>query len=167
MQVSVGWRSDREMNMSSSFNDIEQDERSRARERDGWIRGKNGGWLKPIAKGDRLQAGYRKPHALTETLQAARKASPAAIATLVRHLDHPDGRVAVTAANLLLERAWGRPREQPAEEQQSAQALDLSGLTDSELAVLLRLVQSGRLRPAPADELLVDGPTVIEGQAGA
>jgi hypothetical protein len=153
--------------MPASFNDTEEDERSHARERDGWLPGKNGGWLRPIAKGDRIQAGYRKPHALTQTLQAARKASPAAIATLVRHLDHPDGRVAVTAANLLLERAWGRPREQPAEERETAQALDLSGLTDAELAVLLRLVQSGRLRPMPTDEPLADDPTIIEGQADA
>jgi hypothetical protein len=152
--------------MPSSFSHTEQDEGSRARERDGWIRGKNGGWLRPIAKGDRLQAGYRKPHALTETLQAARKASPAAIATLVRHLDHPDGRVAVTAANLLLERAWGRPREQPAEERETAQEIDLSGLTDGELAVLVRLVQSGRLRPVPTGELPADTMPTIEGQAG-
>jgi hypothetical protein len=84
-------------------------------------------------------------------LQAARKASPRALATLIRHLDHPDGRVAVTAASLILERAWGKPKEMRPEEEEQ-QSLDVSALTDLELRVLMQAIQSGRLRSVAADE---------------
>jgi hypothetical protein len=148
--------------------DTEKDDLSCARESSGWIRGRNGkGWLRPISKGDRTQAGYKKPHSLTETLQAARKASPRAIATLIRHLDNPDGRVAVTAANLLLERGWGRPKEQPQEEAEQQMQLDLSMLSDQEVAILVRLVESNRWRglPAPATEANYTEVEPLEGES--
>jgi hypothetical protein len=63
----------------------------------------------------------------------------------------PDGRVAVVAANSLLERAWGKTKEMKPEEPERVQ-IDLSTLTDEELALLTKLVLSGRLRNAPVDE---------------
>jgi hypothetical protein len=135
--------------------DTEKDVGSRARERDGWVPGRNGGWLRPISKGDR-RVGYKKPHSLTETLQAARKASPRALATLIRHLDDPDGRVSVTAANLILERAWGRPKEHQPDEAEEPIKIDLSILTNEELAILARLVTSDRWNGLPSPTSNVD-----------
>lgn len=40
----------------------------------------------------------------------AREHTPAALARLVRALEDPDSRVAVTAATVLLDRGWGKPR---------------------------------------------------------
>jgi hypothetical protein len=133
--------------MSIVSHDKENPAPSRARE-DGWVPGKNGGWLKPIRKGEPAAKGYQKPHRYTETLQLARKASPAAMRTLIERMGDADSRVAVMAASLVLERAWGKPREAQPEEQHEA-SVDLSALTDAELALLLKLADSGRLRPAP------------------
>jgi hypothetical protein len=93
---------------------------------------------------------------MIQTLQLARKHSPDAMRTLVRALDHEDTRIAVTAANLLLERAWGKPRDAPPETQEQAQ-IDLSQLSREELDVLLKLALSGRLTTKP-----VDPPVEIE-----
>jgi hypothetical protein len=135
--------------MSASVPDGEKPVGSRAR--DGWRPGRNGGLLRPpFEPGSSPMTGYRKPHRLTETLRAAREASPAALATLVKHLDDPDGRVSVTAADLVLERAWGRPKEQRDEDNTQA-SIDLSQLSGEELALLVKLCESGRLRAITAD----------------
>jgi hypothetical protein len=123
----------------------------RARAREGWIEGKNGGWLKPIRRGQKTQAGYHKPNNYVTTLHLARKSSPDAMRTLIRLLCDPDGRIAAVAANSVLERARGRTKEMQPEEREAAR-LDLSALTDAELQLLLRLVQSDRFRPVPTDE---------------
>jgi hypothetical protein len=145
------------VNLPDSRPDIEKHGDLRAR-----VPGRHGGTLRPFLPGNKLMTGYRKPHRLTETLRLARQASPAAMKTLIRHLNDPDGRVAITAANLVLERGWGRVREMPEEVQEQVQ-LDASGLTGEELAALARLVASGRLRPAGATE---EGapPQEIEGE---
>jgi hypothetical protein len=148
--------------MSASGPDIEKPGLPRAREADGWRPGRNGGWLKPIQKGDRRQAGYRKPNKYIETLHLARKASPDAMRTLIQRLNDPDGRVAIVAASHILERAWGRVKEQTPEEVEQ-QAIDLSGLSSEELAVMTKLVISGRLR-ATAGDRAPPGPDEIEGE---
>jgi hypothetical protein len=142
--------------------DIEKDATSRACEREGWIPGKNGGWLKPLRPGEGQKTGYRKPSNYVETLHLARKSSPDAMRTLIKCLDDADSRTAVVAANSILERAWGKPREQKPEEQHQA-SIDLSALTDGELALLVKLAESGRLRAAPD---VVPG-TEIEGEVHA
>jgi hypothetical protein len=70
--------------------------------------------------------------------------------TLIRNLEHEDGRISTMSANLILDRAWGKPREAKPEEQQAAR-IDLSQLSGDELRILMRLVQSGRLTNAPAE----------------
>jgi hypothetical protein len=130
--------------------DIEKDATSRVRAREGWIKGKNNGWLKPIQKGDRRQSGYRKPDNYVATLHLARKSSPDAMRTLIRLLDDPDGRIAAVAANSVLERAWGKTKEMRPEEGER-QSLDVSALTDLELRVLMQAIQDGRLRSVSAD----------------
>jgi hypothetical protein len=118
--------------------------------------------LKPIQKGDRRQAGYRKPNKYIETLHLARKASPDAMRVLIQRLNDPDGRVAIVAASHILERAWGKVREQKPEEVEQ-QAIDLRGLSLEELAVMTKLVLSGRLR-AIAGDPAPPGPDEIEGE---
>jgi len=113
------------------------------------VPGRNGGTLTPFRKGEGQVPGFNKPAYLKESLHLARRASPEAVRTLIKHLGHEDGRIAVVAAERLLERAWGRPREMRPEEQQEKAAIDLSQLTNAELDVLLRLVQSGRLTGVP------------------
>jgi hypothetical protein len=136
--------------------------RLRAREREGWIPGKNGGWLKPLRPGEGQKTGYRKPLNYVETLHLARKSSPDAMRTLIKCLNDPDSRTAVVAANAILERAWGKVREQKPEEHQQA-SIDLSKLTGAELALLVKLADSGRL--VAAEEEPTEPPT-IEGKAG-
>jgi hypothetical protein len=148
--------------MSKVPPDIEKSERLRAREADDWRQGRNGGWLRPLKRGEGQKTGYRKPNNLIETLRLARQASPDAVRTLIKRLDEPDGRVAVVAASHLLERAWGRPREQQAE-QSEEHSIDLRGLSAEELAVMTKLVLSGRLR-ATAGDPAPPGPDEIEGE---
>jgi hypothetical protein len=115
------------------------------------VPGRNGGTLLPFNKGEGQVPGFNKPGYLKESLRLARKASPQAVRTLIKHLDHEDGRIAVVAAERLLERAWGRPRESRPEEQQEQVGIDLSQLTKAELDVLVRLVESGRLTSVPVE----------------
>jgi hypothetical protein len=77
---------------------------------------------------------------------------------LIANLSSEDARVATMSAGMILERAFGRPREAEREERQEAQ-LDVSQLNNAELQLLLRLVQSGRLCEAP----VADPPPEIEG----
>jgi hypothetical protein len=123
------------------------------------VAGRNGGVLTPFARGQGQVPGFNKPAYLKESLQLARRASPVAVRTLIKHLDHEDGRIAVVAAERLLERAWGRPREAPPEPQQEAR-LDVSALSREELAILTKLVLSGRLTSKPVDD--DDATSVIE-----
>lgn len=112
------------------------------------IRGRNNGTLTPFARGDKHMTGYRKPSTYVETLRLARKHSPDAMLTLIRNLNHEDGRISTMSASLILERAFGKAREMPEEYQQSH--IDLTQLSDQELAILLKLAQSGRLTGVPA-----------------
>jgi hypothetical protein len=143
-----------DQNMSAQFNHTEKRVAPRAR-----VLGRNNGVLTPFTPGDKHMTGYRKPSTYVETLRLARKHSPQAMMTLIRNLSHEDGRISTMSASLILERAWGRAREMKPEEQQQAR-IDLSALSGPELQLLLRLVQSGRLRSAPEQ----DEASVIEGK---
>ena len=139
----------RESNMSVSIPDGEKPASSRAR--DGWRRAPNGGLLRPpFEKGKSPMTGYRKPSTYIETLHLARKSSPAAMRTLISRLNDPDGRIAVMAASLILERAFGRPKEQVPQEERAQ--IDLTKLTNSELQILVGLAESGRLTSGPAQD---------------
>ena len=99
----------------------------------------------------------------SETLALARENSPAAMRTLISRLQDPDGRIAVVAANSLLERAWGKVREMKPEERQQM-SIDLSALSAAELKILMDLAVSGRLRSVPSSEPDGTAPT-IEGKS--
>jgi hypothetical protein len=152
--------------MSAIPHDTELSAHSRARVApaepgNGWIKPKHGkGMLRPFLKGAPGRIG--KPSRYIETQMYARQHSLEAMQTLVERLRDPDGRVAVVAANSLLERAWGKIREATPEDNTQAH-IDLSTLTASELAIMVKLVESGRLRPAteePATE-----PPMIDAKA--
>jgi hypothetical protein len=156
------------VNITPSSPDTEPSARSRARVApsepgNGWIRPAHGrGMLRPFPKGAPGRIG--KPSGYVATQQLAREHSLEAVRTLVERLRDPDGRVAVTAANLLLERAWGKTKEMRPEDGEKAH-VDLSALSDSEIKILLALAQSGRLRAVSSDGQGDAAPT-IEGTPG-
>ncbi len=103
--------------------------------------------------------GFNKPTSLRETLALARKHSPEAMMTLVNNLHHEDGRISTMSASLILERAWGKPREMKPEEHQQAH-IDLSQLSGEELSILVRLARSGRLKSVESDREHEPAPTI-------
>jgi hypothetical protein len=111
--------------------------------------------LRPWQPGNTL--GGQRPGRYQETQQLARQHSLEAVRTLVERLHDPDGRIAVVAANSLLERAWGKVREQKPEEQPQMR-IDLTMLTAGELAILAKLAESGRLRSVSSDD--EDAPVI-------
>jgi hypothetical protein len=142
--------------MSASSHDARKSAPSRAR-----IPGRNGGTLTPFRKGEGMPPGFRKPSTYIETLHLARKSSPAAMRTLIERLRDPDGRIAVMAASLILERAFGKPKEQVPQEERAQ--IDLTKLTNEELQILVCLVDSGRLTSAPAAGPGEEVPTIAAG----
>jgi hypothetical protein len=59
-------------------------------------------------------------------------------------------RVRVVAAQALLDRAWGKPKDSKDDDHQQV-SVDRSNATSTELQVLLALVQRWALRPASSD----------------
>lgn len=123
------------------------------------VPGRNGGTLFPFQKGEGQTPGYNKPASLRETLALARQHSPQAMMTLIRNLHHEDGRISTMSASLILERAWGKPREMKLEEHQQSH-IDLTQLSSEELSILLRLAQSDRLRPVENEREQAPTPTI-------
>jgi hypothetical protein len=133
------------------------------RAREGWIKPKHGkGMLRPFQPGNSGRPVNTSTR-YSETLALARENSPAAMRTLISRLQDPDGRIAVVAANSLLERAWGKVREMKPEERQQM-SIDLSALSAAELKILMDLAVSGRLRSVPSSEPDGTAPT-IEGKS--
>src|SRR5690242_4475522 len=48
-----------------------------------------------------------------ECVRMAKEASPRAMQRLIELMESPDERVAIMAADKIMERAWGKPKEQP------------------------------------------------------
>jgi hypothetical protein len=117
--------------------------------------------LKPWRKGETGRVSNVASR-YTETQQYARQHSMEAVKTLVERLQDPDGRIAVVAANSLLERAWGKVRELKPEEREQVR-IDLSALSTAELKILTDLAVSGRLRSVPS-ETSGDAAPTIEGE---
>jgi hypothetical protein len=82
--------------------------------------------------------------------------------TLVRMLDDPDPRVAVVAANSILDRALGKPKEAP-RDQGGGTRLDLSHLSAAELVQfrgLLTKVADVPVDPSPDAPDVADVPQI-------
>lgn len=69
-----------------------------------------GGKLRPFLPG---QSGnvHAKMNDYRTVLSLAREASPHAMRTLIKAMDHKDKRIAIVAADKVLERAWGRVKD--------------------------------------------------------
>jgi hypothetical protein len=137
--------------------------RAADRAREGWIKPKHGrGMLRPFQPGN---SGRPKNTSTrySETLQLARAASPDAMRCLIERLHDPDGRIAVMAASLILERSWGRVVREMKPDEREQVSIDLSALSAVELKILADLAQSGRLRSVPSNESDDAAPT-IEGK---
>ena len=85
-----------------------------------------------------------------EVVKMAQQASPAIMHELITIALDPgvDERVRVVAANAVLERGFGRPREVSKEEQPPGMTIDFSKLPRDALEVLYRAVQLGCFKPA-------------------
>lgn len=149
--------------MSASTQDGLNPARDPARVPEGWRKPKHGqGMLRaPFQPGNKMAVG-NKGSKYNDTVALARSHSIAAVQTLAERLHDPDGRIAVVAANSLLERAWGKVKEAKPEDAQQA-SIDLSSLSAEELAIMVRLVQSGRLKAAPEDTV---APVTIDATPG-
>lgn len=117
----------------------------------------------PWKKGDVPNPGGRNGE-YQKTISLARKHSVEAMEKLIEKMDSEDERVSIVAAQAVLERAWGKPKDpDPKELQQSGLRLDFSKLSRDEIMLLLKITQSGAVRPA--DENKEVPPETIDGTA--
>lgn len=112
----------------------------------------HGGALRSWAPG---QAGNPQGRSkrFHEVQQLARESAPAALTKLVALMGSPDERVAIIAANSVLDRAFGKPKEQKADDSQQVRP-NLSALPPDMLAQLRSImsVLAGQAEGAPASE---------------
>jgi hypothetical protein len=77
-----------------------------------------------------------------ETMRLAREAAPEAICRLIELMHDDDTRVATIAANSVLERAFGKPKEyDPKAEEPEAEIIDPSGFTPKQREQILRVLR--------------------------
>lgn len=102
-----------------------------------------------------------------DVLRAARTASPMAVAKLVELVGSPDDRVALMAADKLLERAWGKPKE--IQDDKTAGPPDLGALSAGDLAELRRIAgkMRGNADSAPTAEAPDSATTATVGAGAA
>jgi hypothetical protein len=81
-------------------------------------------------------------------MSLARQNSARAMQTLIDLMGSEDQRIAMLAAQSVLERAWGRPKEVDPNNAKSPPVIDLSRLTPAELEVLMKLARFGAIQPA-------------------
>ena len=126
------------------------------------IPGGRGGTLRPWQPG---QSGNPEGmnQARREAHRLAKQAAPEAIAVLIERMSDPaeDSRVRTVAANAVLDRALGKPKEAPPEDNSDKHDIDLSHLTVAELdelqaalATVRRLTGRG-LAPVPAVQIYI------------
>lgn len=94
------------------------------------------------------------PHLYKDMLHLARDHSAAAIKRLIALMESPDERIAIIAADKVLERAWGKPKDFEPDKAGSA-APDLSKLSSADLADLRRIAGKVRqVEPLPGTDPL-------------
>lgn len=114
----------------------------------------------PGQSGNPEGGAQRRGEPLREVRSIARERSPRAVNRLNELMEGDDPRVAVVAAQTILTWAFGRPENLPPEAGAPRAQIDLSRLNTSELRVLLKLADSGRLGAAPET---AEPPAVIDG----
>lgn len=120
---------------------------------------KTGGWLKPFQKGQSGNPGG-KSEGQKECLALAREASPIAMKKLIDLMQSYDDRVAIMAADKVLERAYGKAKEQPAED--SAPKIDLSKCPPEALA-LIKQALAMMAGTVPTQTVIPPDPTTTSG----
>ncbi|MDE2096358.1 MAG: hypothetical protein KGL39_03865 [Patescibacteria group bacterium] len=93
-------------------------------------------------------------------LSLARKAGPDAVKALIGLLNHPDGRVVAVAANSILDRAYGKPKEKPDTEQDDS--ADLSSLPVVILSQIAQLASALETHNAASQEPQGDAESQAE-----
>ena len=134
----------------------------------GMVPGRNGGFLRaPWQKGTAPNPGG-KTGEYHETVALARQTSVAAMRKVIEKMDSNDDRVAFIAAQAILDRAWGKPKDyDPKEAQASGLRFDIDALTPEERAVLLAIIRRGAVRQAETDATPETVDAVAEPQAEA
>lgn len=106
------------------------------------------------------------PHLYREMIHLARDHSAAAVRRLISLMKSDDERIAIIAADKLLERAWGKPKDFEPDKAGSA-APDLSKLSSKDLADLRRIAGKVRGVEVPGTEPLGDAGEDAPDNAGA
>lgn len=113
--------------------------------------GKQIGRWKPGQSGN--PKGMQGARLYIEAQRICRDASPQAALRMVELMGDPDTRVAYMATNMILERAWGKPREyDPATDPENQVRIDVRRLTDEERGTLRKLMQQAVAVGARSDE---------------
>ena len=132
---------------------------------DGYVRQPHGGMLRAPWRPGQAGNPTGRTGRYWETVRLAREVSPEAMRKLIRLMDCDDERVAIVAAQAVLQRAWGPPRAVDLSElNRPAMKFDFSALTRAELQLLVKVTRGGAIRPAddaPADAAM----TTIDGTA--
>lgn len=103
---------------------------------------------RPFPKGVSGNPGGR-PKVIAEVRELAREQTSRAIAALVGVMEQGQSEAArVSAAQILLDRAWGKS-SQTLEHHVRREQLDLSKLTDEELAVMERIYERALVEAPP------------------
>ncbi len=116
----------------------------------GAVQPAQGGWLKPFQKGQTGNPGGRTK-AYAECQALARERSVEAMGHLCRLMASDDERVALMAADKVLERAWGKPKEQ---KEEAKAPLDLSKVPPEALQLIKQaLAMIAMSTPAPRADI--------------
>lgn len=94
----------------------------------------------------------------------ARERSPRAVAKLCELIESPDDRVALMAADKLLERAWGKSKE--IQDDKDKPAMDLSKLRPADLQALRDIAGRMRATPVPSQDGPVSPPEAPPSEVG-
>jgi hypothetical protein len=112
------------------------------------------GLLKPFQKG--VSPNPTGKSGLWAQVQSmCRVKSPEAVNKLVELMQCDDERVAMLAAQKVLEWAWGAPQPYKPGSDDGRMVLDLKSLSRAELTTLGNMVSRGAVRPAGADDGVV------------
>lgn len=131
------------------------DTTDRAEGNDGMIVPSHGnGKIKPFQKGVATNPTGRNG-LWVQVQQMCRTKSPEAVNKLVELMSCDDERVAMMAAQKVLEWAWGAPQPYKPGLDDGRMVLDLKSLSRAELTTLGNMVSRGAVRPAGADDGVV------------
>jgi hypothetical protein len=113
------------------------------------------GYLRPVQPGE-VRNPSGKGGLWREAQRITREKSPEAARRLGELMNSSDERVALMAADKVLQWAWGKPPDYDPREDKPPVTIDTSVLTREERTVLLAALRKGLLRSA-------EGPSAIEG----